>query len=200
MYGFPPSNPPDTCIPAVSGETMTTRRGLLGFVGATTALGLAGCLSGESGPDTSAPDSADCPDEPRVPEPGSGAEGDPPAIPSRPDSLAEDAVVEYAEEYEHAYVWRRKATEGTVHQFSLHAEPEVVWAGDEGVHVSFDPIIPHGQYEDEDGEEGHFGNTAYATSYLVTDEAVWRAEKVVGLDGEDDPPAPREDGELLACF
>ena len=180
---------------------MATRRRVLGFVGASTALGIAGCLSGDSGPDTSAPESTDCPDEPRVPEPTFGAEGDdPPEIPSPPDSLVEDAVVEYVETYEYAYVWRKQATKGTLLTFSLHGLPEVAWTGDEGVHVVFDPIIPHGQYEDDEGEEHHFGNTAYATSYLVTGEAVWRAKKVVGLDGEDDPPAPREDGKLLACF
>ena len=178
---------------------MATRRRVLQFVGATSALGLAGCLSRFDGPDTSAPDPADCPDEPQVPESGAG-EDDPPEMPSSPDSLAEDIVVEYVEAYEHAYVWRKKAAKGGLHQFSLHGVPEVVWAGDEGVHIVFNPIIPHGHYEDDEGEEHHFGNTAYATSYLVTEDAVWRAEKVVGLDGEDDPPAPREDGELLACF
>lgn len=177
---------------------MPSRRNVL-LLAAGAAGSLAGCLSTFAGPDTSPP--ADCPDEPRVPDLERHPDGEePPAIPSPPDSLTEEAVVEYAEAYELAYVWRRHSGRGALLDFSFDGEAEAVWSDGDGVHVEFDVVFYSGDYRNEDGEEHHFDGGSYVGSYLVTGDAVWRAETDVDPHDPADPPGPREDGELLECF
>lgn len=181
---------------------MVPRRKILLSAGVSAIVGVSGCLWTDSAPDTSPPSAADCPDEPRVPavetRPDEGAV---PAIPSRPESLTERSVVEYVDAYEYAFAYRRNTKLGPLRAFFLDGAAEPVWVGDDGVHCEFHEVVPHGRYVGDDGEVYTFDMGRYAAAYLVTDEAVWRAEsEPANRTRMPDPPDPRGDGEVLECF
>lgn len=178
------------------------RRKMLSSAGLSTLVTLSGCLWTGSAPDTSPPSTAECPDEPRVPAVETRPdEGTVPAIPSRPGSLTERAVVAYVDAYEYALAYRRNTRHGALREFFLDGVAEAVWTGEDGVRCEFDELVPHGRYVGDDGEEYTFDVGRYAAAYLVTDDAVWRAEsRPAEQTRRLSPPDPRADGELLECF
>ena len=179
---------------------MSTRRKILLSVGASAVAGVIGCTSTLSSPDTSPPNANECPDEPQVPAvEGGTTEQEAPEIPSSADSLTEDDVVKYVETYEYAYAWRRNTRRGVLREFHLDRTADPVWSGEDGVFCEFDTLAAHGRYEADDGEEYYFDLAPYAASYLVTDDAVWRAE-TDRADRPPEPPDPKEDGKILECF
>jgi len=58
-----------------------------------------------------------------------------------------------------------------------------------------DAALAHGRFGEET-PRGHFDSPTYPFAYLVTDEAVWRAEG----SHREEPPDPRSAGTLLQCF
>lgn len=167
----------------------------------TVIVGISGCtvLTGDS--DTSTPAPEECPDSPRVPETESHPKGEePPPIPDPPESLNEKTVAAYVEDYERAYIWRRstKRVEGGVKRINPVEATEVKSVND-GVIVEFRSIQPSGEWVNDEGNEYHFDDPRYSASYLVTEDAVWRAESEWG-DQPPEPPDPRSDGTLLECY
>jgi hypothetical protein len=141
------------------------------------------------------PDRSACPAEPRVPAHEFEPENLTP-VPSPPESLDPAAVRCYVEQYEIAYKWRAVADDyGGVREFHVDTSPETAVAGEDAVLVEDDAALAHGRFGEET-PRGHFDSPTYPFAYLVTDEAVWRAEG----SHREEPPDPRSAGTLLQCF
>lgn len=182
---------------------LPSRRRLLRSCGAALLVGVAGCRSWSDTPNTRPPDPSECPDEPRVPAADPHQDGaDLPPTPDHPDPLDETSAGTYAEAYELAREWRAVTAtfSAPVMKVRIEASVEAERINEEVVLVTVN-ARPSGRiaFDGDTDSPGHFDGALYTASYLVTTDAVWRAESERG-DEYPSPPPPREEGTLLVCF
>lgn len=160
------------------------------------------------------PKPTDCPTEPRVPDGTPDPNGaEIPRLPDPPDSVTSaepidpEAVAEFVKQYELVYRWRDFAEGplGPLTEVFLEGVVEVRTAKADWVIVDVTGFLAGNWDPDptETGAPGNFDNAEYRASYLVTREAVWRAQTEPGGDNYDSEyafPDPAADGELLECF
>jgi len=142
-----------------------------------------------------------CPNEPRVPTPNSEpADIDP--IPDPPESFDDSTVLSYVKAYEFAYKRREWSGYGEgIPEFHLSMTTEATAVGEYAVLVTAGFAMAHGRVDLGDGTPyGYFDGARYTFAYLVTEDAVWRAEQSLAGAPSGDPPDPRSEGTLLQCF
>ena len=126
-----------------------------------------------------------------------------PQLPDPPGAITKEAVTEYAETYEFVYRWRTRADTlpSPITELNLDAVVEVRERGADWMIVDITGRLA-GKWDpdpDETDSSGSFDGVKYRASYLVTAEAVWRAE---ARDGPFNfsTPDPARDGTLVECF
>ena len=172
-----------------------SRRVLLRSTGLVLA-GLGGCAAGYEPPLRLEPE--ECPDSPRMPDADPHPDGaDLPPVPDPPAELGEASAIAYAEAFELAREWRATTAtyDAPVTKVRTEATTRASRVDDEAVLVELPTVTPSGRL----ASEGHFDGWRYSASYLVTTEAVWRAESERGSEY---PPAPDpvDDGRVVVCF
>ena len=178
-----------------------SRRVLLRSAGLVLA-GLGGCAAGYEPPPH--PEPEECPDSPRMPDADPHPDGaDLPPVPDPPAELDEASAVAYAEAFELAREWRATTAtyDGPVTKVRTEATARASRVDDETVLVELPAVTPSGRvaFEGNVDESGHFDGWRYSASYLVTTEAVWRAESERGSEYPP-PPDPVDDGRVVVCF
>ena len=178
-----------------------SRRALLRSTG-LAVVGLGGCATGyDLRPRL---DAEECPDSPRMPDANPHPDGaDLPSVPDPPAELDEASAVAYAEAFELAREWRATTAtyDAPVTKVRIEATTEASRVDDEAVLVELPTVTPSGRvaFDGNVDDPGHFDGWRYSASYLVTTEAVWRAESERGSEYPP-PPDPVDDGRVVVCF
>lgn len=173
----------------------------------TAALGLAGisgCASRVTGPSqpTGSPVPTGSPPlESPTPAPTVIEGVAVPPCPTKPDEFSRETVLEYASQFEQAYVTRNTLRQQqTADVISIDVRIEGGQAerddtgADDGWLVRFFVIGPYIEYHVSPGsdEPDHVDPVAYYASYLITAETAMRAKA-------GDPVDPREQGAVVHC-